>query len=139
MKHSTKEIKFKDFIPIILVIIVLIVVLVNMIKTPKKEEPIDIAIKYKESYTIDGIVVSDISLETTQNDDSDNKVIIYAIVKNTTNDYISMRIIKCIAIDNNGKKTELKAFINSIEPGGIQPIEIYTNYDMQNVKEINFE
>lgn len=139
MKHDVNQKRIKYVIPIILIIVLVIIICVKNAKP--KEEPKQEGLQvFKGTYDVDGILVSDITLATTRNDDnSDNKLIIRAIVTNATEEMIPMHIIQCIVTDRNSKKIELEAFIGDMEPGDVKPIEIYTNQDIQNIKGIKFE
>ena len=139
MKHDVNQKRIKYVIPIIL-IVVLVIIICNRNPKTKEVTKEDETYSFKGTYDVGGILVSDITLATTRNDNSsDNKLIIHAIVTNVTEEMIPMHMMQCIVTEKNGNKIKLNAFVGDMEPGDIKPIDIYTNYDIQNVKGIIFE
>jgi len=139
MKHDINQKRIKYVIPIILIVILVVIICTRKTK-PKEIKQEDETQFFKGTYDVGGILVSDIKLTTTRNDDnSDNKLIIYAMVTNATQEIIPMHAIQCVVTDKEGKKTKLNAFIGDMEPGDVKSIKVYTNHDIQNIKGIIFE
>ena len=139
MKHNVNQKRIKYVIPIILIVILVVII------CTRKTKPKEVVIKdesqvFKGTYDVGGILVSDIMLSTTRNDNStDNKLIIHAVVTNATEEIIPMHAIQCVVTDKEGKKTKLTAFVGDMEPGDVKSLKIYTNHDIQNIKGIIFE